>query len=74
MVVFLTVVLRVPTPTGKPGKMGILNRLEKSGKVTQNTGKLKEFQKILFVILLILYKMCIICENGSRLQFKKSKH
>ena len=24
---------------------GILNRLEKSGKTTQNTGKLREFQK-----------------------------
>ena len=42
---------RVPTRTGKPGKMGrhfqpgksqgILNRLEKSGKTTQNTGKLR---------------------------------
>ena len=43
---------RVPTRTGKPGKMGrhffqsgksqgILNRLEKSGKITQNTGKLR---------------------------------
>ena len=39
---------RVPTRTGKPGKwegifqsgksQGILNRLEKSGKITQNTG------------------------------------
>ena len=45
---------RVPTLTGKPGKMGrhfqsgksqgILNRLEKSGKITQNTGKVREFQ------------------------------
>ena len=42
---------RVPTRTGKPGvifqsgkSQGILNRLEKSGKITQNTGKLKEFQ------------------------------
>ena len=29
---------------------GILNRLEKSGKTTQNTGKLRAFQKKLFVI------------------------
>ena len=46
---------RVPTQTGKPGKMGrgifqsgkgqgILNRLEKSGKITQNTEKLWEFE------------------------------
>ena len=46
--------VRVPTRTGKPGKMGrhfqsgksqgTLNRLEKSGKITQNTGKLWEFE------------------------------
>ena len=34
--------------TWKNGKafssQGILNRLEKSGKITQNTGKLKEFE------------------------------
>ena len=29
---------------------GILNRLEKSGKTTPNTGKLREFQKKSFVI------------------------
>ena len=30
---------------------GILNRLEKSGKITQNTGKFREFQtNVLFVI------------------------
>ena len=44
----------VPTWTGKPGKwegifqsgksQGIFNRLEKSGEITQNTGKLKEFE------------------------------
>ena len=48
---------RVPTRTGKPGKwegifqlgkiQGILNRLEKSGKITPNTGK---FRKILFIV------------------------
>ena len=45
---------RIPTRTGKPGKwegifqsgksQRILNRLEKSGKITQNTGKLREFE------------------------------
>ena len=42
---------RVPTQTGKPEKWegifqsgksrGILNRLEKSGQITQNTGKIQ---------------------------------
>ena len=32
------------------GSQGILNRLKKSGKTTQNTGKLRAFQKKLFVI------------------------
>ena len=46
-----TVVKQVPTQTGKPGKwegifqswksQGILNRLGKSGKTLQNTGKLR---------------------------------
>ena len=46
--------VRVPTQTGKPEKWegifqsgkspGILYRLEKSGKITQNTGKLREFE------------------------------
>ena len=50
--------LRVPTQTGKPGKMGrhfpVREKSgnfeqtgkvrEKSGKFTQNTGKLKEFE------------------------------
>ena len=45
---------RVPTRTGKPGKMGRhfpvreksgnFDQTEKSGKITQNTGKLREFQ------------------------------
>ena len=41
----------VPTRTGKKGKLfpvreksqGILNRLEKSGNFTQNTGKIRKF-------------------------------
>ena len=41
---------------------GILNRLEKSGKTTQNTGKLRKFQKKLFVIFQwYLNELCIIC-------------
>ena len=45
---------RVPTRTGKSEKwedivqsgksQGILNRLEKSGRITQKSGKLREFQ------------------------------
>ena len=36
---------RVPTRTGKPGKMGRHFPVrEKSGKITQNTGKLREFE------------------------------
>ena len=42
--------------TEKPGKMGrhfpvspgILNRLEKSGKITQNTGKFRELNLVVF--------------------------
>ena len=38
--------IRVPTRTGKPRKMGRHFPVrEKSGKITQNTGKLREFQK-----------------------------
>ena len=47
---------RVSTRTGKPGEMerhfsvreknqGILNRREKSGKITENTGKIKKIQR-----------------------------
>ena len=54
---------RVPTQTGKPGKMerhfpvreksGNLNRLEKSGKIMQNTGKQRNSEKfkLLFLVL-----------------------
>ena len=57
---------RVPTRTGKPGKMGrhfpVREKSgnfeqtgkvrEKSGKITQNTGKLREFQtNIIFYFL-----------------------
>ena len=35
----------------KSGKrQGILNRLEKSGKITQNAGKFRNLRKMLFVI------------------------
>ena len=54
----ITITIRVPTQTGKPGKMGrhfpVREKSgnfeqtgkvrEKSGKFTQNTGKLKEFE------------------------------
>ena len=49
---------RVPTWTGKMGRhfpvresQGILNRLEKSGKITQNTGKLSEKCYELFFLI-----------------------
>ena len=61
--------LGVPTRTGKIGKpekwecifqsgksQGILNRLEKSGKITQNTGKLGEFQKKIICYFLVIFK------------------
>ena len=47
----------------KSGKsQGILNRLEKWGKITQNTGKVKEFQtKMLFIILVIFkWTNCVL--------------
>ena len=60
---------RVPTHTGKPGKMGsifqsgksqgILNRLEKSGKITQNTGKLREFQTNIICYFLVIFKLTV---------------
>ena len=64
---------RVPTrtgKTGKPGKMGrhfpvreksqgILNRLEKSGKTTQNTGKLRKFQKKI-IYLSMIFKRTVL--------------
>ena len=61
---------RVPTRTGKPGKMGrhfpvrerpgILNRLEKSGKITQNTGKIRVFEIILFDIFNDIKMNCVL--------------
>ena len=54
---------RVPTRTGKwegifqSGKsQGILNRWEKSGKITQNTGKLREFQTNVICYCLVIAK------------------
>ena len=42
---------------------GILNRLEKSGKITQNTGKTSgNFSKMLCYLLVIFKnELCIIC-------------
>ena len=62
-------IVRVPTRTGKPGKwegifqsgksQGILNRLEKSGKITQNTGKLREFQTNIICYFLVIFKLTV---------------
>ena len=61
--------IRVPTRTGKPGKMGryfpvkeksgILNRLENSGKITQDTGKVKEFQANVISYFLVIFKWTV---------------
>ena len=52
---------------------GILNRLEKSGKITQNTGKTSgNFRKMLCYFLMIFKnELCIICLNGSSFQSKQ---
>ena len=46
--------------TWKNGKafssQGILNRLEKSGKTTQNTGKLRKFQKKILCYFSMIFK------------------
>ena len=38
---------------------GILNRLEKSGKITQNTGKLREFQTNIIYYFLVIFKLTV---------------
>ena len=38
---------------------GILNRLENSGKITQNTGKLREFQTNAVCYFLVLFKCTV---------------
>ena len=44
----------------KSGKsQGILNRLEKSGKITQNTGKLREFQTNIIFYFLVIFKLTV---------------
>ena len=60
---------RVLTRTGKPGKMGRhfpvreksgnLNRLEKSGKITQNTGQLREFPTKVICYFLMIFKLTV---------------
>ena len=52
---------------------GILNRLEKSGKITKHTGKFREFQTNIVCYFLYLIELCIICYNGLSFQSKK-KH
>ena len=39
---------------------GILNRLEKSGKITQNTGKLREFEINIIDILSDIKMNCVL--------------
>ena len=38
---------------------GILNWLEKSGKITQNTGKLREFQTNIICYFLVKFKLTV---------------
>ena len=38
---------------------GILNRLEKSGKITQNTGKLREFQTNIIFYFLVIFTLTV---------------
>ena len=48
----------------KSGKsQGILNRLEKSGKITQNTGKLREFEINIIDILSDIKINCVLFAN-----------
>ena len=65
--------IRVPTRTGKPGKMrrhfpvreksGNFEQTgkvrEKSGKITQNTGKLREFQTNIIFYFLVIFKLTV---------------
>ena len=53
-------------PTGKPGKIGkhspsqgILNRLEKLWKITQNTGKVREFQTNIICYFSVIFKWTV---------------
>ena len=44
----------------KSGKsQRILNKLEKSGKIKQNTGKLKEFQTNVIYYFLVIFKLTL---------------
>ena len=83
---------RVPTRTGKPGKMGRhfpvtekSGNFEqtgkvrgKSGKITQNTGKLREFDKYYLIFLYIIFsdiKMnCVLLLKWIKFSVKKIKH
>ena len=71
---------RVPTRTGKPEKwegifqsgknQGILTRLEKSGKITQNSGELREFQ-ILCYSLVTAKLICALFAKFAKVLVKK---
>ena len=70
---FIKVSFRVPTRTGKPGKMGrhfpVREKSgnfeqtgkvrEKLGKITQNTGKLREFQTNIIFYFLVIFKLTV---------------
>ena len=45
--------------TGK--SRGILNRLEKSGKITQNTGKIREFQTNIICYFSVIFNYTVYC-------------
>ena len=75
---------RVPTQTGKPGKMGRhfpvrekSGNFEQTRKVKENHTKywknIREFQKNVLCYFLVIFKneLSIICSNGSSFQFKK---
>ena len=51
---------------------GILNRLEKSGKITQNTGKLREFEINIIDILSDIKMNCVLfAKMGKVFSLKK---
>ena len=73
LLVWVLYTFRVPTRTGKPGKMGrhfpVREKSgnfeqtgkvrEKSGKITQNTGKLREFQTNIIFYFLVIFKLTV---------------
>ena len=76
------VTILCPTETGKPGKwegifqsgksQGILNRLEKSGKITQNTGKTSGIFRKMLCYFLVIFKneLCIMEKDTGKVREK----